>query len=303
MDTAKVVGAPALGLAVTAETGSPMAGIGAFKEANKVLSGKGISRDKVDPSVEKVRKLIKADEMKKILDAYSSVIQGERERDNVMLNKEIMERALKKQAKNEKSKIEKEVKKAEKDAEKEVKKAEAKAKREEAKAKKAEAKAEKLEEKVEKLEDKVEEVKAPKKKLKIIRASNSKGFKPELKVAQEEKAEEAKTPKKKLKIIRASNSKGFKPELKVKKAKKTIKVGNTEFVEDDGEDEDFEGGALPTGRKPRNIPVSNVPYTQKLKQGGSISKRADIVRQVMREKGLSMIESSKYVKEHNLYKK
>jgi len=35
--------------------------------------------------------------------------------------------------------------------------------------------------------------------------------------------------------------------------------------------------------------------------GGGKSKRADIVRKVMKEKGLSMIEASKYVKQHNLY--
>jgi hypothetical protein len=30
-------------------------------------------------------------------------------------------------------------------------------------------------------------------------------------------------------------------------------------------------------------------------------RRAEIVKKVMREKGLKMIEASKYVKEHNLY--
>ena len=37
--------------------------------------------------------------------------------------------------------------------------------------------------------------------------------------------------------------------------------------------------------------------------GGSRSVRAEIVKKIMKEKGLSMINASKYVKEHNLYKK
>jgi hypothetical protein len=35
--------------------------------------------------------------------------------------------------------------------------------------------------------------------------------------------------------------------------------------------------------------------------GGNKSKRAEIVKQVMKDKNLSMIGASKYVKEHNLY--
>lgn len=37
------------------------------------------------------------------------------------------------------------------------------------------------------------------------------------------------------------------------------------------------------------------------KQTKAERRRGEIVRQVMNEKGLSMIEASKYVKEHNLY--
>jgi hypothetical protein len=33
------------------------------------------------------------------------------------------------------------------------------------------------------------------------------------------------------------------------------------------------------------------------------SARAEVVRKVMKEKGMSMIEASKYVKQHGLYKK
>jgi hypothetical protein len=35
--------------------------------------------------------------------------------------------------------------------------------------------------------------------------------------------------------------------------------------------------------------------------GGGRSNRAQIVKRIMQEKGLSMIEASKYVKSHNLY--
>jgi coproporphyrinogen III oxidase-like Fe-S oxidoreductase len=37
--------------------------------------------------------------------------------------------------------------------------------------------------------------------------------------------------------------------------------------------------------------------------GDGRKKRAEIVKKVMAEKGMKMIEASKYVKEHNLYKK
>jgi hypothetical protein len=36
-------------------------------------------------------------------------------------------------------------------------------------------------------------------------------------------------------------------------------------------------------------------------EGQGRNKRAEIVKQVMREKGLKMIEASKYVKAHGLY--
>jgi hypothetical protein len=35
--------------------------------------------------------------------------------------------------------------------------------------------------------------------------------------------------------------------------------------------------------------------------GGNKPKRVDIVKQIMKEKNLSMIQASKYVKENNLY--
>jgi hypothetical protein len=37
--------------------------------------------------------------------------------------------------------------------------------------------------------------------------------------------------------------------------------------------------------------------------GAGVSARASLVKKVMAEKGLNMIQASKYVKEHNLYSK
>jgi hypothetical protein len=37
--------------------------------------------------------------------------------------------------------------------------------------------------------------------------------------------------------------------------------------------------------------------------GGGRSTRNEIVKKVMKEKGMKMIEASSYVKKHNLYKK
>lgn len=56
------------------------------------------------------------------------------------------------------------------------------------------------------------------------------------------------------------------------------------------------GGAL--------VPVANMKASYMAGQGrsgGGRSKRAEIVKKIMKEKGLSMIEASKYVKQHNLY--
>ena len=38
-------------------------------------------------------------------------------------------------------------------------------------------------------------------------------------------------------------------------------------------------------------------------EGGGRSKRNEIVKKIMKEKGMKMIEARKYVKEHGLYKK
>jgi hypothetical protein len=52
----------------------------------------------------------------------------------------------------------------------------------------------------------------------------------------------------------------------------------------------YSGEGLSAGAKPKKRHAS-----------GKVSKRAEIVKRVMKERGLSMIEASKYVKAHNLY--
>jgi hypothetical protein len=52
------------------------------------------------------------------------------------------------------------------------------------------------------------------------------------------------------------------------------------------------------------VPVENMKSSSMAGQGKpKINKRADIVKKIMKEKKLSMIEASKYVKEHKLYVK
>lgn len=69
-----------------------------------------------------------------------------------------------------------------------------------------------------------------------------------------------------------------------------IKGKAAENVVEDTKDEELEGGRIKKGKgkSPRG------------KTDGR-AKRAEIVKQVMKEKGLKMIEASKYVKTHNLY--
>ena len=69
-----------------------------------------------------------------------------------------------------------------------------------------------------------------------------------------------------------------------------IKGKAAENVVEDAKDEELEGGRIKKGKSPRS----------KGKTDGR-AKRAEIVKQVMKEKGLKMIEASKYVKAHNLY--
>jgi len=67
-----------------------------------------------------------------------------------------------------------------------------------------------------------------------------------------------------------------------------IKGKAAENVVEDAKDEELEGGRIKKGKSPRG------------KTDGR-AKRAEIVKKVMKEKGLKMIEASKYVKAHNLY--
>jgi hypothetical protein len=69
-----------------------------------------------------------------------------------------------------------------------------------------------------------------------------------------------------------------------------IKGKAAENVVEDAKDGELEGGRIKKGKgkSPRG------------KSDGR-AKRAEIVKQVMKEKGLKMIEASKYVKAHNLY--
>jgi hypothetical protein len=52
----------------------------------------------------------------------------------------------------------------------------------------------------------------------------------------------------------------------------------------------YEGQGIKKGRKPRPS-----------KATGARQKRNEVVKRIMKEKGLKMIEASKYVKQHNLY--
>jgi hypothetical protein len=67
-----------------------------------------------------------------------------------------------------------------------------------------------------------------------------------------------------------------------------IKGQAAENVVEDAKDGELEGGRIKKGKSPRG------------KTDGR-AKRAEIVKQVMKEKGLKMIEASQYVKKHNLY--
>jgi hypothetical protein len=69
-----------------------------------------------------------------------------------------------------------------------------------------------------------------------------------------------------------------------------IKGKAAENVVEDAKDEELEGGRIKKGKSPRS----------KGKTDGR-AKRAEIVKQVMKQHNLKMIEASQYVKKHNLY--
>jgi hypothetical protein len=59
---------------------------------------------------------------------------------------------------------------------------------------------------------------------------------------------------------------------------------------------------LASAPNPGNLEAPPVPAIVGGRSKRAPSKRNEIVKKVMREKGLSMIKASSYVKEHNLYK-
>jgi hypothetical protein len=76
-------------------------------------------------------------------------------------------------------------------------------------------------------------------------------------------------------------------------------------VESESEEEEMEGGHCPS-RAHLRAEVTGLGRRKKAKRapasaGDGRRKRAEIVKKVMAEKGLKMIEASKYVKDHHLY--
>ena len=49
------------------------------------------------------------------------------------------------------------------------------------------------------------------------------------------------------------------------------------------------------------VPKAQMPSSTMSGGKGGKAKRAEIVKKIMKEKGLKLIEASRYVKEHNLY--
>jgi hypothetical protein len=65
-----------------------------------------------------------------------------------------------------------------------------------------------------------------------------------------------------------------------------------------------EGTVMPTGKGHKKNALEVAPKIEaKMGAGDGRKKRAEIVKRIMKEKGLKMIEASAYVKAHNLYKK
>ena len=88
----------------------------------------------------------------------------------------------------------------------------------------------------------------------------------------------------------------FLPEGKVKRAVKAIGLGKGGNMypsgEYEGQGRESDDVKMVKGGKKRRAPA---------KDGDGRKKRAEIVKKVMREKGMKMIEASKYVKAHSLY--
>ena len=76
-------------------------------------------------------------------------------------------------------------------------------------------------------------------------------------------------------------------------AKEALKEGATAFVESNPEFAPL-------------LPVANVAIDKGIGSGikpKKVNKRAEIVKKIMKQHGLSLIDASRYVKTHNLYKK
>ena len=92
-------------------------------------------------------------------------------------------------------------------------------------------------------------------------------------------------------------SQTFLPEGKLKKTVKAIGLGKKGGAmypsgQYEGQGRESDDVKMVKGGKKRRAPA---------KEGDGRRKRAEIVKKVMKEKGMKMIEASKYVKAHNLY--
>jgi len=273
-DTAKIFTAPAVALGATMETGDPMKGAEAFNAVNNVLKGKGMTSD--------AESLLPTNELKPILTEYKTRILKKSIKGEIKKGK-----ALKKVE----QKMEKAVEKAEKAVEKETKIKLKIKERLKAEEKKAEELKEKLKREQEERDKEAQELAEYKKK---ERAEADKKEKP-----KRVKKEKIETPEDFLKNLDKTHEevmKAMKEQEEHEKREAHMRKEQVRMAT---------GGAMVgkdlASRKP--IPVSDVPYIKKLRGGGVPNKRAEVVKQVMKEKGMKMIEASKYVKDHGLYKK
>jgi hypothetical protein len=268
MGSMKVVGAPVAAAATMAETGDPKKGLDAFKTIKDVAGG----AVDLSPQLKKVQKIAKK------LKAKAPAVKHMK---NEIVN-------LKKKNK----KLDNQVKKAENNIEK-------------------------MENVVEaaqfKLDRKLQEAH---RKSEVLLKNAKQEDKHALKVADDYVKDAMKIEQavvEELKKQRAPKA-ARKKRTKVPKGTQKAEVDNLVDSDDEGTPrvelkrlrraKKVDGGAIPTGRKPRDIPEPTTPYTSRLLKGGArTNKRAEVVRQVMKEKGMKMIEASKYVKEHGLYKK
>jgi hypothetical protein len=99
---------------------------------------------------------------------------------------------------------------------------------------------------------------------------------------------------------------GAKPvkEAVLKAVEKKLKGGMNLKGMTDKRAEMVEGTVMPTGKGHKKNALEVAPKIEaKMGAGDGRKKRAEIVKRIMKEKGMKMIEASAYVKAHNLYKK